>query len=390
MFLESLKLDGLLSFAPGSEAFKLEPLNVVIGPNGSGKSNLIEAIELLKATPTAFASAIRDGGGVGEWIWKGEGGGRASLEAVLGREKKSSLRYGLSFEPSGQRLEVVDEFLDEANQGKAPPEDQLYYYRFNRGQPVLSMRTDSSQGMVSRRLNREDLAADESVLSQRKDPEAYPELTWCGTSFSRIQMFREWSFGRYAPVRMAQPSDLPTDTLLPGAKNLALLLGQFEHNGTSKRLNELLRRFLPRFERYSVPPSNLLRFFFHEEELQTPVPSTRLSDGTIRFIAMLVLLLNPNPPPLICIEEPELGLHPDALAIIGELLLEARSRTQLIVTTHSHALVSAMTSEVESVVICNYRGGTELSRLESSRLTYWLDKYRLGDLWTMGELGGNP
>ena len=62
-FLRSLRLDGLLSFPPGSEAIPLTPLNVLIGPNGSGKSNLIEAIELLHATPTAFAAAIRDGAG---------------------------------------------------------------------------------------------------------------------------------------------------------------------------------------------------------------------------------------------------------------------------------------------------------------------------------------
>ncbi len=71
-FLTSLLLNEFLSFAPGSEAIPLTPLNVLIGPNGSGKSNLIEAIELLHATPTAFASAIRDGGGVREWLWKGK------------------------------------------------------------------------------------------------------------------------------------------------------------------------------------------------------------------------------------------------------------------------------------------------------------------------------
>jgi predicted ATPase len=70
-FLKSLKLSGLLSFRHDSAAIELTPLNVIIGPNGSGKSNLIEAIELLHAAPTAFAAAIRDGGGVQEWLWKG-------------------------------------------------------------------------------------------------------------------------------------------------------------------------------------------------------------------------------------------------------------------------------------------------------------------------------
>ena len=72
--LKTLRLDGFLSFAPGSEPIELEPLNVLIGPNGGGKSNLIEAIELLRATPTNVAECIRDGGGVREWLWKGGGG----------------------------------------------------------------------------------------------------------------------------------------------------------------------------------------------------------------------------------------------------------------------------------------------------------------------------
>src|ERR1700728_1660487 len=83
VFLKSLKLDGLLSFPPGAEAIPLTPLNVLIGPNASGKSNLLEAVELLHATPTAFAAAIRDGGGVQEWLWKGkEANGHATIEAL--------------------------------------------------------------------------------------------------------------------------------------------------------------------------------------------------------------------------------------------------------------------------------------------------------------------
>src|SRR3990172_4975444 len=109
--LSSLKLDGFLSFAPGAEAIPLTPLNVLIGPNGSGKSNLIEAIELLHATPTAFATAIRDGGGPREWLWKGDSSnGSARIEArILGMQPIPDLRYCLSFTASGQRTEVTDE-----------------------------------------------------------------------------------------------------------------------------------------------------------------------------------------------------------------------------------------------------------------------------------------
>lgn len=402
MLLETLRADGLLSFAPGSPEIPLRPLNVVIGPNGSGKSNLIEAIELLHATPTGLASAIRDGGGVREWLWKGFPGfggspypgldnDLATLEVQLARPAQSSLRYRLAFAAAGSSTEIVDEALEEADLGTLSVEDEnSYYYQYRDGHPVLSTRDWSGQ-RAPRHLERGSLAVNESILSQRKDPELYPELTWCARQFSRIQVFGEWSFGRYAALRQPQPADLPNDVLLPDARNLGLILNQLELSDASSELSALLRRFLPRFKRITTSiQGGTVQIFLHEEGLNRPVPATRLSDGTIRFLAMAALLVMPAPPPLICIEEPELGLHPDALAVVAEMLVSASARTQLIVTTHSDALVSALTDHVESVLVCEYRDGTQLTRLDAARLQHWLERYRLGDLWRMGELGGNP
>ena len=106
---------------------------------------------------------------------------------------------------------------------------------------------------------------------------------------------------------------------------------------------------------------------------------------------MLATLLTPSPPPLVCIEEPELGLHPDAVAMLADLLVDASKRMQLVVTTHSDALVSALTDQPAAIVACERPGaGTELRRLDPEKLAGWLDEYRLGDLWRMGELGANP
>ncbi|MNV58434.1 hypothetical protein D3C71_1508120 [compost metagenome] len=119
------------------------------------------------------------------------------------------------------------------------------------------------------------------------------------------------------------------------------------------------------------------------------VPATRLSDGTLRYLCLLAILCHPNPPPLICIEEPELGLHPDVLPTLANLLKDASERTQLIVTTHSDGLVDAMTDQPEAVIVAE-RGpqGTTLTRLDVEKLKPWLEKYRLGQLWTRGEIGG--
>jgi predicted ATPase len=131
--------------------------------------------------------------------------------------------------------------------------------------------------------------------------------------------------------------------------------------------------------------------YLHEEGLSTPIPATRLSDGTLRFLALLAILLNPESATLICIEEPELGLHPDAMALLAELMVDASKKTQLIVTTHSDTLVSELTEEAESVLVCDYlENGTTLQRLESEKLKLWLEKYRLGEIWRLGKLGGNP
>ena len=393
--IQKLRLDGLLSFAPDSETFELRALNVLIGPNGSGKSNLIEALELLSATPHDFAATVRDGGGPAEWLWKGGDAVRpAEIEVVLdhGTPTDRPLRYRLGFTTVQRRVEIVDEAIEEAERDPGRPDtsDVYFYYRFQHGHPAINVQ-DHAGDRTERRLRREDLLPDQSVLAQRKDPNQYPEVTWTGRRFGAIRTFREWTFGRYVPLRQPQPADLPEEHLLPDSRNLALVLNQIEHAG-EPRLNQLLRQFFPRFERMSTRVSGgTVQFYLHESGFRAPIPATRLSDGTIRFVALLATLLSPSPPPLVCIEAPELGLHPDAVALLADLLVDASERTQLVVTTHSDALVSALTNQPDAIVACERPGaGTVLRRLDPERLAAWLEDYRLDDLWRMGELGANP
>ena len=119
------------------------------------------------------------------------------------------------------------------------------------------------------------------------------------------------------------------------------------------------------------------------------IPATRLSDGSMRYLCLLAILCDPNPPPLIGIEEPELGLHPDILPKVADLLLQASQRTQLIVTTHSDVLVDALSDYPETIVVCEkHHGITTMRRLDKETLSPWLEKYRLGELWTRGDIGG--
>lgn len=396
--LNSLQLKGFLSFAPGSEPVSLTNLNVLIGPNGVGKSNFIEALELLHATPADFSGTIRLGGTPRDWIWHGDKEAKvARIEALLSSSHDTpELRYGLEFTESAGRLEITDEVLEETHKADPRAKDVRFYYRFQRGRPAINVRETHKDGTgaqeyTQRKLQRESIDPQQSILSQRKDPDLYPEVTATAKRFGKIQVFREWSFGRSAALRTAQPANLPNDVLLPQLVNLGLVLNDLEHRKNWTRFNELMHQFLPRFKRLSTKVSaGSVQVYLHEEGLGLPIPATRLSDGTLRFLTLLAILLSPESASLICIEEPELGLHPDALSLLAELLTEAAQQTQLIVTTHSDVLVSALTEQADSVLVCDYlENGTELRRLDSGKLRHWLEKYRLGEIWRLGKLGGN-
>jgi predicted ATPase len=399
--IRTLHLQNLLSFGPESEEITLEPLNVLIGPNASGKSNLIESIAILRATPKDLTAPIREGGGIGEWLWKG---GKtiptAKVEATVAYPQGiMPLRYRLCMTLTGQRLEIVDEAVENERPSKPTETEVYFFYRFQGGNPTLNVRTaigahapaGTVEGRTKRRLPREDLSPEQSVLSQRKDPDQYPEITYLGNQFANIRLYREWNLGHYTAPRMPQKADLPDDFLLEDTSNLGLVLNDLQNRSGTKRV--LLEKFRQCYEGIEDITTKVqggtVQIFVHEQGLNQPIPATRLSDGTLRYLGLLTLLCHPTPPPLLCIEEPELGLHPDILTTVAELLVEASQRTQLIVTTHSDALVSALTDTPESVLVFEHDDtGTHLRRLEATRLKQWVEKYSLGELWRMGEIGG--
>jgi predicted ATPase len=384
VLLRSIKLTNFLSFGPSSETIEMKSLNIVIGPNGSGKSNLIEAIELIRAAPKDLLTPIRDGGGVRDWIWKGAmKPATAEIDAVFENPKGSTnIRYLLRFREVAQRFEIVDEKI----QSEVPigQNDNVYiYYKFEKGHGVLNINGKT------RRLQQEEIDPSDSILSQRKDPDQYPELTYLGNTFSKFKLYREWTFGRYTTPRMPQKSDLPNEFLEPNASNLGLVLNRLRGDPSVKRqILDALQALYEGIDDYDIQiEGGTVQVFFHEGNFT--VPATRLSDGTLRYLCLLAILCHPKPPPLVCIEEPELGLHPDILPKLAELLKEAAKRTQLVVTTHSDVLVDAMTDMPDSVLVAEKTSsGTTLTRLNSEKLKPWLENYRLGQLWTRGDIGG--
>ena len=401
IFLRSVSLKNLLSYGPEGAEIELRPLNVLIGANGSGKSNFIEALGLLRALPQDFLEPVRKGGGIAEWLWKGD---KASAVAEIGVQVNgmefissghtpAALSHFLSFTGVGQRTQIVGEMIENL-EAKNRTNTPRYFYRYQQGQPrVLARSAIPSGGAAAseQEIAISDFNPVQSVLAQRTDPNVYPTLNHLAKQYGRIRLYTEWNLGRFTAPRQPQNADLPQDFLAEDMSNLALVLNDLLNRPDAKRvILDRLRQFYDRTEDITTKVfGGTVQTYLQEIGLQSNIPASRLSDGTLRYLCLLAVLCHPEPPPLVCIEEPELGIHPDMLSTIAELLVDASTRTQLVVTTHSDLLITALEDVPEAVIVCERDGaGSHLRRLESGPLQKWLKRYSLGELWKMGEIGG--
>lgn len=389
--LKSITLEGFLSFGPEAVTIPMTALNVLIGPNGSGKSNLVEALSVLRAVPKDLPLPIRQGGGVKDWLWReGKAGAdSARLEVVFAEGQVARLapgnpavRYRLIFGAEGGSFTVLDERVEDEKpaRGSLKP---YFYFGYENGRPMLNVQQEQ------RMLQRADIDPTQSILSQRRDPEAYPELTRLADLLRRILIFRNWQFGPDSSVRRSCRADVRTGTLSESFDNLparlAVLMGT---PSVKRRLIELLHELAPGFDDLAVvPEGGALQLYLTEGSRS--VPAHRLSDGTLRYLCLLAILLDADPAPLVVIEEPELGLHPDILPTLRDLMVEASAKTQLIVTTHSTQMVDAMTAYADSVLVCEKKDGpTVVTRLTQEEVDRWREHGSLGALWMSGHLGG--
>jgi predicted ATPase len=355
--IQKLKLQNFLSYK--REEIELQPLNILIGPNGSGKSNLIEAFSILKAIPTNLLVPIRKGGGASEFLWKGKNENPiAQIGTIL-----DDADYQLSFTSVNQRLEIVNEVIH-----------GLKIDKVHHNAP--------DQSVIAQGFQSKDLAFDKSF---------YDTIFSLQNKFSKISLYRNWHIGQDSVLRKPQQTDLPEHPLEEDGSNLGLVLNDLQYQLRSQQILEQFQKFYENAEELSIKIyGGTVQIFIREKGLSQPISAPRLSDGTLHYLFLMALLLDPTPPPLLCLEEPEIGLHPDILPLIADMLIEASQRTQLIVTTHSDGLVSALSEQADSVLVCEHDDeGSHLRRLDSQRLKTWLEKYSLGELWLMGEIGGN-
>ena len=399
MLIKSLHLKNILSFK--DTELDLQPLNVLIGANGSGKSNLIDVIALLQAVPGDLPAFFRRNGPINDWVWNGsqpsseEGFGLPEIEAILAdfRYLRESFNYRLGFAVfntsdhyniHSEKLEIISE----------PPKERRTVLEWDR---VFGMISNVDFG-GSEEAHRTPLSSNlirqgRSVLAEFRDPVNHPVATRIAGRMAAIKSYRSWQVGRDSPVRSPQRTDGDPNFLAEDFSNLALVVNDLLSRRLEPSLDSYLKRFYESYE--SLHPrifGNTIELIVNETCTSSTLPASRLSDGTIRFIALLAILCHPEPPPLICIEEPEIAMHPDSQDLVVELLRKASERTQLIVTTHSPWLIDRLSATPDCVVVCERdrhpADGTKFKRFTRKDLDDWLEDQPLGEVWMAGAMGG--
>jgi predicted ATPase len=377
-FFESITLQNILSFGPEPTTLLLEDVNVLVGPNGSGKSNFIQAINLLRHAPREIAQPLRESGGVQEWLWRPRGGAAgattATIEVVVGAgyAAHTATRYHLAFR---------------AHHGSTYIRQERLRVESDESKPYFWVRGGVDELLQAAKKGEDVWDPTTSLLAQRKDPHSFVEGTRFGENLDRTRVYQHWTAGPLSPLRASRRPDTPTNSLLENLENFPSRIATLKGAPAIKRrLLELIKDVSPGFDDIEVvPEGGALQLYLIEGDRK--IASYRLSDGTLRYLMLLAILLDPTPPPLIVIEEPELSLHPDVLPTLRDLMLEAAERTQLIVTTQSPTFLDAWTDHPSAVVVCEREGdSTTLRRLDPADFPD--TEHGLGGRWVRGEIGG--
>lgn len=365
MHLRSVRLTNFLSFR--DLKFDLRQLNVLIGANGSGKSNFIQALRVFQQIPKpqGIDRLTNESGGAPAWLrLSQEGVSEAAGIAAVIADGKTSLTYDLKFGSLGRRVNLQSERLGTAKRNYLA-------------------------GVI--RNGNSPLEPFESVLSRwGRLGDSTPVSQVC-EFFEGARIYQHLPTGRNSGPRGGASATTQAAGLNEDGNNLPIVIDRLRMSGGYALFNQFAAEFIDRIERIDTQTENgFIRVYAREKALPQPIFSDHLSDGTLRFLCLLAILLDPTPAPLICIEDPETGLHPDAIRLLGRLLVDQSKHAQIVVATHSPVLIDAIGARQEAVVVCEHRDGeTHMSRPSHGELAKWLADYSLGELWQRGFLGGN-
>lgn len=347
------------------QTLPLGQLNVFIGGNGVGKSNLISAFRFLREVVTQNLAGYT----------ATKGGADTLLH--FGRKTSKSMSFSLEFgegnRANGYKLWLLptddDSFLIRLEQ--ATYQDKKAYPHKPFDIPVASNVRESGLREHRHQCARQAMSALESY---------------------RVYHFHDTSDS--APMK-ATGSIEDNRFLQPQAENLAAFLYWMQEKNADhyRTIVDTVRQIAPFFDDFRLAPSRLnesrIRLEWREKGSDAYFNAHALSDGTLRFICLVTLLLQPEPPAVVLLDEPELGLHPAAVSLLADLLSSASTRSQVLVATQSVTLVNQFGPE-DVWAVDRKDHETVFKHLSEDDMSQWLDDYSLGELWEKNLLGARP
>lgn len=371
-------------------------LNVVIGPNASGKSNLLRLLEMVSASAQGgLGRYVQREGGIESLVWDGTSDGiRVRVKVSPAEEWRDSTRDALTYELTLARFsgksvyQIQHELL-----GK--------FYRCEAGEmagPFKLLERDPYRAVVfddeQRRFvaQQESLPEDETLLSAAAGPfTANPTVPAFQRQLASWTVYQDLHTNREATIRQATVAR-PQKRVSPDGQNLTSVLHTL-YTGEREFKREvdaaMKAAYGQEFEELIFPPAadQRIQLRVRWRSLHREQSAADLSDGTIRFLFLLAVLANPDPPHLVAIDEPETGLHPSMFPIVAEYASQAARRSQVIFTTHSPSFLDAFRDVALSTTVVDWKEGKTSLRVRSGdELAYWLKEYSLGELFRSGEL----
>jgi predicted ATPase len=357
--LQHIKLKGFRSIRELD--LELLPLNILIGSNGAGKSNFISFFKfmnkLLEKELQLHVRTQLNG---------------ADRTLFFGRKTTDKIRLDLHFSPNGYRAELVPTTDDTLVFSK---EYVLFYGDEIGYRGGTQMHALATAGALESALPQAGtLRAAHHVAGYLQD--------W--------QVYHFHDTSDTAKVKAAY-SIHANDRLMAQGDNLAAFLYGIRETEAFTRIVRTIQRVAPYFQNFIFQPeaNDLIRLRWKHKGSDDYFDATMLSDGTLRFICLATLLLQPNLPTIILLDEPELGLHPFAMQLLAALMRSASEKTQIIASTQSVTLANQFGWQ-DMVVVDQIDNASVFRRLQEPEVAEWLKNYKLGDVWEMNVLGGTP
>lgn len=368
--LERITIRGFKSIR-NIEDLELGDVNVLIGPNGSGKSNFIGAMTFLQQIRNGnLKSYVRRAGGSERLLHFG-----SDVTEVMSIHVAFTDPFHTDF------FNQYEIDLEPTETDSLYPSSEFVYLR---DRETYSDRTY------------------EEPLSSSNSEAAISDRDLTGRASRVRRHLRSWRLYHFQNTGLVSPLKRTADVsnnryLRSRGSNLPafLYLIRKKHRESYRMIRDTVRLAAPFFDDFILEPDELnedkIRLEWRHKRMGDYFDASSLSDGTLRFMALATLLLQPEKfrPSVIMLDEPELGLHPYAITLLAALVHRASVTTQVILATQSPNLLDHFDPE-DVLVSERVDGGTELTRLDPERLRIWLEDYSLGQLWEKNELGGRP